>query len=166
MSRCHEEQNLAFWVGSDWVMLYIFRIPNPWDFRNHKLESWTFASWREMKEILQNQKNFERSYFCLCWSIFKCDTNFPLRIQFPVDLNRFQTRKIKTGKNPDFPGFLKPDFSRGRKRTNVLLTSPDYTCSGNSKTVKHAPVTPKKLESVRGSPCRHNHKKNWVCKLG
>ena len=35
----------------------------------------------------------------------ECDTNFSLKIiQFPVDLNQFQTRKIETGKNTDFPG--------------------------------------------------------------
>ena len=43
--------------------------------------------------------------FGLFWSNYKCFTNFPLKINFPIDLNWFQIEKTPTGKNPDFPDF-------------------------------------------------------------
>ena len=37
---------------------------------------------------------------------FQIFYHFQLKIQFPVDLNRIQTRNSSADKNPDFAGFL------------------------------------------------------------
>ena len=59
----------------------------------------------------------------------------------PFFHSEFKSPSIEVGfrpekSKPDFSGFSKPDFSRGRKCTIFLLTFSDFTCSGNFETVK------------------------------
>ena len=84
---------------------YVFGIPRSCGIRKCKSISQTLQSRGGKTNFLQNYQN--SGYISRSSTFnFQIFYHFQLKIQFPVDLNRIQTRNSSADKNPDFAGFL------------------------------------------------------------